>query len=81
MDIEGSELQVLSDLAQSQKIKQINQISVEYHHHIDPKQDNFSKFMQILEKNNFGYQIHAGQNTPFSLHTFEDIQIHAYQKY
>ena len=55
-------------------------MSIEYHHHIDSKQDNLSKFLKILEKNNFGYQIHAGQNTPFGLQIFEDIQIHAYNK-
>ena len=80
MDIEGSESQVLEDLDSSQKIKLIAQMSIEYHHHIDSKQDNLSKFLKILEKNNFGYQIHAGQNTPFGLQIFEDIQIHAYNK-
>lgn len=80
MDIEGSESQVLEDLDKSQKLKLVRQISIEYHHHINIDNDYLSKFLRILEKNNFGYQIHAGQNTPFRLKTFEDIQIHAYNK-
>jgi FkbM family methyltransferase len=80
MDIEGSEYDVLIDLGRSKKIKLIDQINVEYHHHINFKLDNLSKFLKILENNNFGYQLHAGQNTPFDLKVFEDIQIHAYNK-
>lgn len=80
MDIEGAEVGVLTDLDKSQKIKLIDQMSIEYHHHIDNNLDELSGFLKILEKNNFGYQIHASQNTPFTLKTFEDIQIHAYKK-
>jgi FkbM family methyltransferase len=80
MDIEGSEYEVLKDLNRTKKIRLIKQMSIEYHHHIDKKQDRFSQFLSILEKNNFGYQIHAGQNTPFNLSIFEDIQVHCYKK-
>jgi hypothetical protein len=80
MDIEGSETEVLEDLVTSKKLKLINQLSIEYHHHIDVGNDNLSSFLSKLESNNFGYQIHASQNTPFTLKTFEDIQIHAYSK-
>jgi len=80
MDIEGSESAVLTNLDRSGKIKFIDQMSLEYHHHIDSQKDNLSGFLKILEKNHFGYQIHASQNTPFTLKTFEDIQIHAYRK-
>jgi FkbM family methyltransferase len=80
IDIEGSESGVLKDLDSSQQIKLINQMSIEYHHHLNTNTDSLSKFLKILEENHFGYQIHAGQNTPFSLKIFEDIQIHSYNK-
>lgn len=80
MDIEGSEFLVLRDLDSSGKIGLIDQMSIEYHHHIEDNLDELAGFLKILEKNNFGYQIHASQNTPFTLKTFEDIQIHAYNK-
>ena len=80
MDVEGSELKVLRDLDLSKKINLISQLSIEYHHHIDTDIDELSDFLNILERNNFGYQIHAGQNSPFELKIFEDIQIHSYKK-
>lgn len=80
MDIEGSESEVLKDLDSSRKIEMISQMCIEYHHHIDNKSDNLSSFLKILETNNFGYQVHAGQNSPFELKVFEDIQIFAYRK-
>lgn len=80
MDIEGAEAEVLLEIDNSGKISKIDQISVEYHHHIHNDKDCLSNFLEIIENNNFGYQIHASQNTPFSLKTFEDIQIHAYNK-
>lgn len=80
MDVEGSEMDILNDLNKTNKIKFIDQMSIEYHHHIDTNQDNFSQFLKVIEANNFGYQLHASQNTPFTLKVFEDIQIHAYNK-
>lgn len=80
MDIEGSERKVLSDLTKTKKIKLVKELCIEYHHHIVPKVDNLSVFLNILEKNNFGYQINAGQKPPYIFGSYEDIAIHAYQK-
>lgn len=79
MDVEGSETSILQDLDRSKKLKLISQMSVEYHHHINQQTNDFSSFLRHLENNNFGYQIHASQNTPFKLKSFEDIKILAYQ--
>jgi FkbM family methyltransferase len=62
MDIEGAEYLVLNDLSRTKRIKFIKEFCIEYHHHIDTKVDNFSKFLKFLEINNFGYQIHAAQS-------------------
>ena len=80
MDIEGSEAVVIFEIDKAKKINKIDQISIEYHHHINVEDDVMSELLSILEKNNFGYQIHASQNSPFKIRTFEDIQIHAYKK-
>lgn len=80
MDIEGSESEVLIDLDRMKQMGKIEQMNIEYHHHINKEQDDLSGFFGVLEKNNFGYQLHASQNTPLPTKTFEDIQIHAYRK-
>ena len=53
---------------------------IEYHHHIEPKEDNLSVILKILEDNGFGYQmISLTQRFP-ARETFQDILIYAYQK-
>src|SRR5690606_24120833 len=39
MDIEGAELEVIKELAASNKLGLIRQMIVEYHHHLQPEKD------------------------------------------
>jgi FkbM family methyltransferase len=80
LDIEGSEMAVLQDLAKSNKLKLVREIIIEYHHHIDPRRDEFSKALSILEENAFGYQISCHQQRPFRRETKEFILLYAYRK-
>jgi len=80
MDIEGAEDLVIEELSQQNKLKLIKEICIEYHHHIEPKDDTFSKILKILEENGFGYQISTFLKPPFNKEKFQDILIYAYQK-
>ncbi len=53
---------------------------IEYHHHINPKNDVLSEMLKILEKEGFGYQISTFLRPPFDKWKFQDILIYVYQK-
>lgn len=80
MDIEGAELEVLRDLSQSKKLQLIDMLIIEYHHHINIKENTLSHLLRLLEINKFGYQIKAHLSTPFSKRTYQDFLIFAYRE-
>ncbi len=85
LDVEGAEDAVLKELMSSGAISKIDQMIVEYHHHIDEKKDIFSSFLGGLEETGFGYQISTSFNSPNSARisrgrTFQDILVYAYRK-
>ena len=80
MDIEGAETLVIEELSKKNKLKLIKQMVIEYHHHIDPKDDKFSKILRILEENDFGYKISSTLKSPLNREKFQDILIYAYKK-
>lgn len=79
MDIEGAESLALQELAATQKLTLIEQMVIEYHHHIKPDEDNFSKILAILEDHGFGYQLRTGSNR-LPERSNQDILIFAYRK-
>jgi FkbM family methyltransferase len=81
LDVEGSELPVLRDLVASGAIGQIQQMVIEFHHHMSPTVDNLSECLAILEQHGFGYQLTSGQvYTPITRGQFQDVLVHAYRK-
>lgn len=80
MDIEGAEAAVLEELAESGRLRLIEEMVVEYHHHIDPREDAFSRMLRLLEDNGFGYQIRSVPGQGFARESFQDLLIHAYRK-
>jgi hypothetical protein len=81
LDVEGSELQVLRVLVKSGSIARISQMVIEFHHHMNPRVDNLSECLSILEAHGFGYQITSGQvYTPITRGQFQDVLVHAYRK-
>lgn len=80
MDIEGAEGLIIAELASRNKLKLINEMVVEYHHHMNPNEDNFSKILKILEDNDFGYQIISLDRRVFGKRLFQDMLIYAYRK-
>jgi FkbM family methyltransferase len=80
LDIEGAEMLVLEELARSGKLGLIKEMIIEYHHHMDRRCDNFSRFLAILEEHGFGYQICSAFWGPSSREAFQDILIYVYRK-
>lgn len=80
LDIEGGEQDVLIDLVESGKIQPIEQMAIEYHHHIIPEQDTLTSFLNLLESSGFGYQIEGKLQRPFRRGHFQDVCIYAYRK-
>jgi FkbM family methyltransferase len=81
LDVEGSELSVLRDLAASGAIAQVSQMVIEFHHHLSPTVDNLSECLAILEQQGFGYQLTSGRvYTPITRGQFQDVLVHAYRK-
>jgi len=85
LDVEGAEIGVLQELNDSDKLRQIQLMAIDYHHHFEhhrftQQNDNLSKILGILEDSNFGYQIQADLEIPVVKGYFQPIHIYAYQK-
>ena len=83
LDVEGAEDAVLEDLVSSGAISNVDQMVVEYHHHIDKEKDAFSIFLAQLEQSGFGYQIsgHYDISERASLGgSFQCVHVYAYRK-
>ena len=81
IDVEGSELGVLTDLEESKKLNFIKELVIEYHYNTHPK-NKLSKILQILENNNYEYEISSTIEPPFKRtdELFFNILVHAYRK-
>ncbi len=79
IDVEGSELDVLKDLAQAGKLHFIRKMIIEYHHHIRPDENNLSELLALLEGGGFGYQISGSMPRPFAGAVFQDLLVYAYR--
>jgi FkbM family methyltransferase len=78
IDIEGAELDVMSELAFSGKLSAVASLIIEYHHHIRPNDDQLSRMLRLLEENSFGYSLHC--HRPEVPHDFQDIQLNVYRR-
>jgi FkbM family methyltransferase len=79
LDVEGAEHRVLADLALSEKLGNIRQIVIEYHHRIGQQKSCLAPFLKELEQGGFEYQIHAGLYPVTTRDVFQDVLIAAYQ--
>jgi FkbM family methyltransferase len=78
LDVEGDEHEVIGDLVASQKIGLVEEMIIEYHHHLDPDTDRLADFLGLLEGSGFGYQLQVlgfGERADF-----QDVLIYAYTK-
>lgn len=80
LDVEGAELDVIEDIINSGKISYIKQMIIEYHHHLIPGVDEFSRLLRHLENAGFGYQIGGYMSRPLMRDISQDILVYAYRK-
>ena len=80
LDVEGAELEVISDLAEAGKLEMVEQMFIEYHLHMPEVDDAFSKLLRILETSGFGYQLGGELARPFHGGQFQALHIFAYNK-
>ena len=80
VDIEGAEIEVLEELAASGKMGNVQQMAIEFHHHITPNDDRMSQFLKIFEEQGYGYQIQGPTWRPVHPGLFQDIMVFAYKR-
>jgi len=80
IDVEGAEMGVFRELVASNKLRQIEQIFVEYHHHIDKDVDELGQFLRLLEESGFGYVVTTWLKLPTWRRRYQDLVIYAYRK-
>jgi FkbM family methyltransferase len=80
IDVEGAERDIIEELSRARKLNHIQQMVIEYHHHIRADEDVFSQTLRLLESAGFGYQIESRLNRPFEPKQFQDVIVYAYRK-
>lgn len=79
LDIEGSEREVIEDLASNNFFSVIEKIVIEYHHNYGAISTGLARIVQILENNGYKYQLDA-RNVPItSENHYQDILIYGYK--
>lgn len=80
LDVEGAELDVLRDLQRTGKLRLVQQMVIEYHHHITENDDRLSQLLRILEDEGFGYHISSPEAPPRERGRFQDVMLYAYPR-
>jgi len=79
IDIEGDEYLVVKDLNSTNKLSYVDQLTIEYHHHVNQDEDKLSKLLNLLEKNGFDYHLSSKSHPPFLKKECQDIMIFGYK--
>ncbi len=83
LDVEGAEWGVLEDLVGSGAAGRVRRMIIEYHHHIERKEDALGDFLNLLARGGFGYQVAAYYDAPAkepAEPVYQDVQIYAYRR-
>ena len=81
IDVEGSEHGILNDLVASKTLHLVNEMIIEYHHHMGNTDDKLGGFLKILEDHGFGYQVATYDQRSFtSRGGGQSFMLHAYRK-
>jgi FkbM family methyltransferase len=79
LDIEGSEEAVLFELAAADRLRDVGELVVEYHHHLPGRPDRLSVVLDLLERQGFTYQLAVPEPRLDTSGAFVDVLIHAVQ--
>jgi FkbM family methyltransferase len=82
LDIEGAERTVLDELEAAGKLRLVQRLAIEYHHHLDVDDDALGDLLAALERSGFGYQLEARLDGAPGLRPGrpQNILVHAYRK-
>jgi hypothetical protein len=77
--VEGAEVKVICDLLESGKIDAVQQMIIEYHHHIAHQTSRLGDFLAMLEHHGWNYQLNSWLFPTSARNVFQDVQIYAYR--
>jgi FkbM family methyltransferase len=80
IDVEGAEMDVLTDLVETGTLSVVRQMVIEYHHHMTPADDRMSAVFRLLEDAGFGYVIAVPKRVAYRPTMYQDILVYAYRK-
>jgi FkbM family methyltransferase len=75
IDIEGSEIPAFAELEASGKMRLIDRMLIEYHHHVQGESQGLAAFIERLERNGFEYDLSA--SLPRDVGGMQDVLIRA----
>jgi FkbM family methyltransferase len=75
LDVEGSEEDVLTELAQADRLRDVREFVVEYHHHLSGRPDRLSVVLGLLEEHGFTYQLAVPRPRLDDAQAFTDVLI------
>jgi FkbM family methyltransferase len=81
LDIEGTEVNVLSEIADADKLRNVKCIHFEYTLHTNADRDDLSLVLRLLERNGFGYQLWASKPAWPSERARQNILFYCYRKH
>jgi FkbM family methyltransferase len=80
IDIEGTEMDVMRELAESGKLSLVREMVIEYHHHSVRNEDKLSELLRLLEDHDFGYIVALPGEPAYTRGAYQDILVRAYSK-
>jgi FkbM family methyltransferase len=82
LDVEGAERIVIEELERSGKLGLVERMAIEYHHHVEEREDLLGDLLATLERHGFGYQLEArfGPGAAAARGRFQNILLYAYRK-
>jgi len=76
MDVEGAEINILSDLFETSAINKAKEYRIEYHHNMNDDKSKMASFLHKFELYGFSYNIKAHF---WCTNSFQDLFIHFYK--
>lgn len=80
MDIEGAEIEVISDLCSTKKINKINEMIIEYHHSRPKKRSELGAFLRDLDDLGWNYTVNAFCIPLNQRNISQDLLIYCYRR-
>lgn len=75
--VEGSEGAVLLDLEGAGKLRMVDRLLIEYHHHLGSNALTLAGVLSLLEANGFDYMVATDVDSAVTVFGFEDVMIYA----